>query len=60
MSWPAVGAWLCAVFFAASICSGAQSGPLFWLGALSLDVLAVGFVLVLVRWVARWSESRWD
>jgi len=50
---------VCVILFAASVWSGADRGPLFWIGAAALDVLLVGFVLVLVRWITRRVESRW-
>jgi hypothetical protein len=58
LSWSAVLGWVCAVLFAASLWSGADRGPLFWVGVVSIDVLLVGWVYVLVRWISRQVESR--
>ncbi len=59
MSWPAVLAWVCVILFLASLWSGADRGPLFWVGVVSLDVLVVGCILVLVRWITRRAENHW-
>jgi hypothetical protein len=58
LSWPAVLGWVCALLFFASLWSGADSGPLLWLGIVAIDVLLVGWVCVLARWVSRKVESR--
>jgi hypothetical protein len=58
LSWPAVIGWVCVILFVASLWSGAQSGLLFWMGAVSLDVLVVGWMCVMVRWITRRVESR--
>jgi hypothetical protein len=59
LSWPAVIGWICLIMFAASLWNGSDNGPLFWAGAVSIDVLVVGSVFVLVRWITRRVESRW-
>ncbi|MGH9018004.1 MAG: hypothetical protein ACRDY1_09690 [Acidimicrobiales bacterium] len=52
-SWAAVIGWVSVIVFAASLWSGADSGPIFWLGAASLDVVLVVWVCLLVRWITR-------
>jgi hypothetical protein len=58
LSWPAVLGWVCALLFVASLWSGADSGPLLWLGVISIDVLVIGWIYVLCRWISRKVESR--
>jgi hypothetical protein len=58
LSWPAVVGWVCALLFGASLWSGADSGPLLWLGVVSIDVLFIGWIYVLARWISRKVESR--
>jgi hypothetical protein len=58
LSWAAVLGWVCAILFVVSLWSGSNGGPLFWMGAISFDILMVGWVYVLVRWITRRVESR--
>jgi hypothetical protein len=58
MTWTAVVGWVCLVLFVASLWSGSATGPLFWMGAVAVDVLVVGVVFFLIRWVTRKVESR--
>jgi hypothetical protein len=58
LSWSAVVGWVCALLFVASLWSGADSGPLLWLGVISIDVLVIGWIYVLARWISRRVESQ--
>jgi hypothetical protein len=58
MSWPAAVAWVCVALFVTSLWNGSSSGPLFWAGAIAIDVLLVGWVYVLIRWITRRIDDR--
>ena len=58
MSWTAVVGWVCLVLFVASLWSGSAAGPLFWMGAIAVDVLVVGGVFFLIRWITRHVGNR--
>jgi hypothetical protein len=58
LSWTAVVGWVCLIVFVGSLWNGSDSGPLFWAGAIAIDILVVGSVYLLIRWLTRQVESR--
>ena len=46
------------IVFVGSLWNGSDSGPLFWAGAIAIDILVVGSVYLLIRWLTRQVESR--
>jgi hypothetical protein len=60
MSWPAVIGWVCIIVFVASLWNGSASGPLFWAGVIAMDILVVGVVFGLIRWITRRVDSYWS
>jgi hypothetical protein len=52
-SWFAVVAWLSVAFFVSSLWDGFSSGPLFWAGAIGIEVLLIGWIYLLIRWTTK-------
>jgi hypothetical protein len=52
-SWFVIVAWISVALLVGSLWDGFSSGPLFWAGAIGIEVLLIGWIYLLIRWTTR-------